>query len=51
MIIISLYGKKDSENKPEWELPPGIFRNDDRIFKVLSFGIILILFIIYSVFW
>jgi SSS family solute:Na+ symporter len=51
MIIISLYGKKDSENKPAWELPSGIFRNDDKIFKVLSFGIILILFIIYSVFW
>ncbi len=51
MIIVSLFGKKEHPDKPAWELPARIFRNNDRTFRVLSIGILLILFVLYYTFW
>lgn len=51
MILVSLYGKQDNTGKPGWELPDGIFRDNDRLFKWLSMGIVVILLIIYFNFW
>lgn len=51
MILVSLFGKKDRNDKPEWETPAGFFRNSDRLFKWLSLVIVLILLLIYSIFW
>jgi len=51
MIIVSLLGKKEHPGKPAWELPARIFRSNDRTFRVLSIGILLILFVLYYIFW
>ena len=51
MIIVSLFDKSKEARTSTWELPAGIFRNSDVIFKWLSVGIILILIALYSVFW
>jgi solute:Na+ symporter, SSS family len=49
MIIVSLISKEPA--KSEWTLPAGIFRVDDKIFKWLAAGIVIILTILYTIFW
>ena len=51
MITVSLLGQKKQTQTHSWELPAGIFRNNDKVFKWLSIGIILILATLYLVFW
>jgi len=51
MIIVSLLGRKKAPDKPAWELRAGIFRNNDMTFRILSMGILLILFVLYYIFW
>jgi SSS family solute:Na+ symporter len=51
MILVSLFNKKKQETITKWELPTGIFKNDDRIFRWFSIGIVLILCLLYYFFW
>jgi SSS family solute:Na+ symporter len=49
MIIVSLI--KVESVKSDWAMPEGIFRNNDKVFKVLAIGIVLILTVLYTIFW
>ncbi len=51
MIIVTLLGKKVSADGQHWELPSGIFRMNDPVFKWFSAGILVIIILLYSVFW
>jgi SSS family solute:Na+ symporter len=51
MILVSLLDKSKQAKTSKWELPAGIFKNTDKVFKWLSAGIILILGLLYYVFW
>jgi solute:Na+ symporter, SSS family len=51
MIVVSLLDKNNGVSETKWELPEGIFRNTDWIFKGLSLGIIIILALLYIIFW
>jgi SSS family solute:Na+ symporter len=51
MIIVSLLDKKKEDKETPWELPAGLFRNDDPVFKWFSTGILLILCLLYYIFW
>jgi SSS family solute:Na+ symporter len=51
MIITSLYRKEKQNNVTKWELPAGLFRNNDPVFILASAGIIIILSLLYVVFW
>lgn len=51
MILVSILDKSKQAQTSIWELPEGIFKNSDRIFKWLSLGILLILCLLYSFFW
>jgi solute:Na+ symporter, SSS family len=51
MIITTLLDKRGNMNIKQWELPEGIFRNNDPVFKLASAGILLILVILYFIFW
>jgi len=51
MIVITLLDKSKQAQTSSWDLPAGIFKNNDRIFKLLSTGIVLILSLLYYIFW
>jgi SSS family solute:Na+ symporter len=51
MIITSLAWKKSGVENKRWDLPEGIFRNNDPVFIWLSAGILIILVTLYAVFW
>lgn len=51
MILTSIYGNRRGKEKPEWELPAGIFRNNDPVFIWASVGIMVILTLLYMFFW
>lgn len=51
MIIVSLLDKSKQSQNSLWELPAGIFKNNDRVFKWFSAGIVLILCLLYYIFW
>ena len=51
IIMMSLFGKKSDKQTSEWELPPNIFHNKDRVFKWFSAGIVCILCVLYIYFW
>jgi len=51
MVMVSLQDKGNKSNASTWELPVGIFKNTDKVFRWLSVGIILILSFLYFTFW
>ena len=51
MIITSLAWKEKQDPAVKWELPRGIFRNNDPVFIWASAGILIILSILYIIFW
>jgi solute:Na+ symporter, SSS family len=51
MIIMSILAKSNQPDKGKWELPNGIFKNNDWVFKSLVIGILLIISILYWIFW
>jgi SSS family solute:Na+ symporter len=51
MIITSLAGRKAMHKKKRWNLPAGIFRNNDPVFIWSSIGIMIILVTLYALFW
>lgn len=51
MIVVSQFGTDKQENKAKWELPRGIFKITDPVFKWASIGIVAILCLLYYVFW
>jgi solute:Na+ symporter, SSS family len=51
MIAVSLFDKSKEAQASSWDLPVGIFRNSDPVFKWLSVGILLILIVLYYIFW
>jgi len=51
MIVVSLLDKSKEAQASTWELPAGIFKNTDSVFKWLSIGILLILSLLYYIFW
>jgi solute:Na+ symporter, SSS family len=51
MVIVTLLDKSKEALTSSWDLPAGIFRNNDKVFKWLSVGIIAILCILYYIFW
>jgi SSS family solute:Na+ symporter len=51
MIIVTLLNKKTPLVGQTWELPSDIFRMKDSVFMWSSFGILLILSLLYAVFW
>jgi SSS family solute:Na+ symporter len=51
MIIVSLFDTSKQVQATVWELPSGIFKNTDPVFKWLSFGIVVILVLLYTIFW
>lgn len=51
MIMVSLMVKPKDPVKSEWTLPENIFRNNDRVFKWMAIGIVIILAALYTIFW
>jgi SSS family solute:Na+ symporter len=51
IIVITLLENKDSAKGQEWELPTGIFKMNDPVFKWFAAGIMVIIVLLYSVFW
>jgi SSS family solute:Na+ symporter len=51
MVITSLMLKENHEKDHKWELPGGIFRNNDPVFIRASIGILIILVLLYFIFW
>jgi solute:Na+ symporter, SSS family len=51
MIVVSLFEKSKQQQATKWELPSGIFKVSDPVFKWFSIGIILILSLLYYIFW
>jgi len=51
MVVVSLFDKSKEAQASTWELPKGIFKNTDTVFKWLSAGIVLILCLLYYIFW
>jgi len=51
MILVSLLDKSTVDESLAWDLPSGIFKNDDKLFKWLTFGIVVILILLYYIFW
>jgi SSS family solute:Na+ symporter len=51
MILVSAFDKSKQAQSSEWDLPVDIFKNSDKVFKLFSVGIILILCLLYAVFW
>lgn len=51
MILVTLFVKDTQLKSSPWNLPAGIFDNNDKVFKWLAAGILLILCMLYSVFW
>jgi SSS family solute:Na+ symporter len=51
MIVVSLLDKNKQLQADKWDLPVNIFKNNDRVFKGLSVGILLILCLLYYIFW
>jgi SSS family solute:Na+ symporter len=51
MVMVSLLDKSKKALASDWELPVGIFKNGDKVFKWLSAGILLILCLLYFIFW
>jgi hypothetical protein len=49
--MVSLLDKSKKALASDWELPVGIFKNGDKVFKWLSAGILLILCLLYFIFW
>jgi SSS family solute:Na+ symporter len=51
MILVSLLDKNKQPQADKWDLPDNIFKNNDKVFKGLSVGILLILCLLYYIFW
>lgn len=51
IIVMSLPRKTSGLQTSAWDLPLGIFHNNDRVFKWLSVGIAFILCALYIYFW
>ncbi len=51
MVVTSLIWKEEQRGKVRWELPQGIFRNNDPVFIWASAGIVIILSLLYTIFW
>ena len=51
MIVVSLLDKSKEAQSSTWDLPKGIFKNTDGVFKWLSVGILVILGLLYYIFW
>lgn len=51
MILVSILDNRKQAQTSSWDLPAGIFKNSDVVFKWLAVGIILILSILYYIFW
>jgi solute:Na+ symporter, SSS family len=51
MVVTSLIWKEKQRVGIKWELPSGIFRNNDPVFIWASGGILIILVILYIIFW
>ena len=51
MIVVSALVKTKDPVKSEWTLPEDIFRNNDRVFRWMAFGIVIILAALYTIFW
>lgn len=51
MVITSLMDKKVGKPTSSWELPGGIFRNHDPVFRWASIIILVILILLYVIFW
>jgi len=51
MIVVSLLDKSKEAQDSTWELPAGIFKNTDSVFKWFSLGILVILILLYYIFW
>ena len=51
MIVVSLLDKSNQGQTSSWDLPGGILKNTDRIFKWLTVRIIIILCVLYYIFW
>jgi len=51
MVLVSLLDKSKKAQASLWDLPAGIFKNTDAVFKWLTVGIILILSVLYYIFW
>jgi SSS family solute:Na+ symporter len=51
MIVMTLLDNSIRPQMKEWQLPPDIFNNTDRLFKWFSIGIVFILIILYIIFW
>ena len=51
MIIVTLFGEKVSADGQKWELPSGIFRMNDPVFRWFAAGILVIIILLYSIFW
>jgi len=50
MILVTLFDRRGVENQ-SWELPPGVFKVQDPVFKRATLGIIVILTLLYVIFW
>ena len=51
MIVVSIMVKTKDPVKSGWTLPENIFRNNDKVFRLMAIGIIAILVALYTVFW
>jgi len=51
MIVVSLFDQSKESKENKWELPAGIFKNNDKVFKFLATGILLFLSLLYCIFW
>ncbi|MBK7712486.1 MAG: sodium/solute symporter [Bacteroidales bacterium] len=51
MVVTSLIWKERQDKDVKWELPRGIFRNNDPVFIWGALGIVIILSLLYMFFW
>ncbi len=51
MITVSLLDTRIEESTSSWQLPVGVFKVEDPIFKWFSIGILVLLSILYYTFW
>jgi len=51
IIVTTWLGFGAGDRASSWELPPGIFRMNDRVFKGFALGIVCVLALLYYYFW
>ena len=51
MVVVSLLENNKNYTGKKWELPDGIFKNNDPVFRWASIGILIILSLLYYIFW